>query len=467
MKHSKIRYITGAICVFTALLLIFAAFVLPSAAVAKANSGPSSWYGSTGQGTGYLGENCPLEVAGEVLTFDIPSSPMSGKVTAQYEFVNPTDEEITVNFAFPFGARPDYYASDVYNEKLFSVKTRGENEDGIVRYTLAESGFDFGRDVKKLREPAEDGAFAPDSTVYAFSYKVNGLSMKYDYINALIDIPFDKDKTLLISSGAYCSVFDGGAEMFTSVDNGDEIVFYAIGEKPVPGAVRFYDNYNIAGGRVSGSATLIETETTFREFALSFREDESVISDNDFINGVADYLALRELNGQTYIGGLYDTQFTGWILYDITFAAGEHVLNEVSAPLFPSELGNYSPHIFNYTYLISPAKGWADFGTLKVKINTSLYLLDIFNHYGNAVKFSDFTKVEGGYEAVYEGLPDGEMYFDLCASEDPEFRFFNYESDPSLNALEITLIVAVICAIATPFAGGIAAGIFALVKIRR
>ena len=85
---------------------------------ANANSGPSSWSGVTASGAFISGENCPIEVESEVLTFDIRQLidhsaekdellEYSSVFSAEYTFKNPTQNTVNATLAFPLGQYSD------------------------------------------------------------------------------------------------------------------------------------------------------------------------------------------------------------------------------------------------------------------------------------------------------------------------------------------------------------------------
>ena len=88
----------------------------------------------------------------------------------------------------------------------------------------------------------------------------------------------------------------------------------------------------------------------------------------------------------------------------------------MSAPIYPDIDGEYSPSVYGYTYLLSPASTWADFGRLDIVINTPYYLIDS--------NLEGFEKTENGYSLSLDGLPkeDGEhtdLSFSLCQEGEP------------------------------------------------
>ena len=104
---AKSRYFMAAAAVAFAAISLFAA-AAPLAA--HANSGPDYYYGTDGTVL-YPVDDCPLEVEGELLTFDVQKFPQefaldgyNSTVTAEYTFFNPSDEDVVVGMLFPFGA---------------------------------------------------------------------------------------------------------------------------------------------------------------------------------------------------------------------------------------------------------------------------------------------------------------------------------------------------------------------------
>ena len=74
---------------------------------------------------------------------------------------------------------------------------------------------------------------------------------------------------------------------------------------------------------------------------------------------------------------------------------------------------DYSPSKYTFTYLLSPATKWEGFADLDIAIDTDAYILD-----GTI----DFEKTDGGYAVHLDALPDGELRFVLCASNNPDLN---------------------------------------------
>ena len=130
MKHNFKKIICLLICT------LFISTLLPI--TVSANSAQTHWRGVDSTGAMVVGENCPIEVKKEVLTFDISEFPANyyrekedylaytGKVTAEYTFYNPTDLTVTATLAFPFGKQPDY--ASIYDEESQSYVTNVDTE---------------------------------------------------------------------------------------------------------------------------------------------------------------------------------------------------------------------------------------------------------------------------------------------------------------------------------------------------
>ena len=158
------------------LAIVLVMLILASSCVipAYANSAQTHWRGVDSTGAMVVGENCPIEVKKEVLSFDISEFPSNhyrekedflaytGKVTAEYTFYNPTDLTVTATLAFPFGKQPDYasiydeesqsYVTNVDTEK-YDITVNGETIEKNIRYTLkSDLQFDLSTDLPKLND---------------------------------------------------------------------------------------------------------------------------------------------------------------------------------------------------------------------------------------------------------------------------------------------------------------------------
>ena len=101
-----------------------------------------------------------------------------------------------------------------------------------------------------------------------------------------------------------------------------------------------------------------------------------------------------------------------WYEYTLTLEPGQTLKNAVTAPLYPAIDAGYTPSLYSYTYLLSPAKTWAQFGELEVVVKTPYYMTES--------GIDGFTKTDGGYALTLPGLPESELTFTLSESETPQ-----------------------------------------------
>ena len=213
--------------------------------------------------------------------------------------------------------------------------------------------------------------------------------------------------------------------MIMCADNGDVFSVYAIGQPlSTPLVMKCYEDGGVEDKEeISGTVTLTNTETmTLEELALENWRESTGVSKVDWYNAVIDafnygakdnpkynYVSLNvvsSLSTEIFMGALMR-----WYEYEITIAPKESIVNTVTAPIYPAIDMNYDPNVFSYTYLLSPASTWANFGELEVIINTPFYITE------NSL--DGFTKTEAGYMLKRSGLPSGELEFTLCSSENP------------------------------------------------
>ena len=140
----------------------------------------------------YDGEECPVIVRNETLTFYIDDLPTTqaeaeqstSRVTASYELYNPTERDLTLTLYFPVGFKPNYLSAPPQNVR-YSVTAEGA--DGAAsspeltpRYTYYERnyfGMTFELDGELPRsERNEETFFRPDTLVTKYTYKVTAPS---------------------------------------------------------------------------------------------------------------------------------------------------------------------------------------------------------------------------------------------------------------------------------------------------
>ena len=420
----------GFIAICLILFLVSDIFKL----TALANSARRIWYGVDMTGTVVKGENCPIEVEDEQLTFDISEFPNS-YYEKKGDFLK-YNGKVTAKLVFPFGYYPEY-GSDEYDEEnqmckriddtaKFDIKINDKEIKKELRHSLYYSDYDF--DIHKEMSFLIDGYikddfYSPELPVTKYVYEISEVDKKlYNREVAGIEIPpFDgKRKYYLEQSYGFTTNDKGNTRIGVGAENGEEIEFYVIGEpvKDLP-KWKFYESSSNESKEIKGEMQLKSTsKMTFKEFALTSYDKGGQILESDWYNIIVELYkqATVENSGAIFIS-VYDTgerlkSLLRWYEYEITLAPGEKITNTIEAPLYPTIDEEYDHDIYRYNYLLSPASTWAKFGNLNVDINTPLYLIDNSQ--------DGFTKTKTGYNFKSSGLPEGELRFSLSTVEKPE-----------------------------------------------
>ena len=424
------------ITVIFTVLLLSVVFIQPT----HANSAQRYWSGTDSSGALVKDKNCPLEVDKELLTFDVQEFPKNyynsseeflaytGKVTAEYTFRNPADYTVTATLVFPFGNLPHYgeyiydsptdkYTAALDTEK-YGVKVNGKPIEAAVRHTLKdrEIPFSLDTDMPRLADGyISDSFFRPDLPVWVQHYSVEGINHENQAATAAFVLREDPTKTrVLWKEKSGMATLKDGIRMSDWVKNGDTLTVYIFGECPKAGiAWVLYEN-GACEKKTDGNITLKHSEQMiFRDFAFREYDNSSGISESDWYN--AQVAFLNDGSKGWMHGGIYTEKaafsLMRWYEYTLTLEPGQTLTNTVTAPLYPAIDAGYTPSIYTYTYLLSPAKTWAQFGEMKIVVKTPYYMTE--NNQGS------FSRTEKGYELTLPGLPEKELTFTLSEAEHP------------------------------------------------
>ena len=406
-----------------------------------ANSAQTRWTGTDSTGAIVLDEDSPIIVEKELLTFDINEFPQSyyrdvndfvaysAKVIAEYTFYNPSDYTVTATLAFPFGGTADY--ADLYdhelNKRLLNVDTEkydvtvdGHAIDKQIRHTLMYYGaqFELEKDLLKLHDGfMKDDFYSPELSVFKYTYSPRNVDLeKHPAASAAIKLTGDHPQTkVYMENQSGGRTLEDGVLLETWVERNDQFSVYVIG-KPLMNELEwtFYHN-GACEEEIDG--TMMQTayeEMTFKDLALSYYQEDSGILDYDWYNAVVTSLKANEWSN----GAIHTFDFNldvsntlmRWYQYEITLEPKQRLVNAVTAPMYPAINSDYEAPIFKYTYLLSPAKTWKEFGNLDIVINTPYYLIE---------SSQDFQYNNPGYELHLTGLPEGELIFTLCSEPSP------------------------------------------------
>lgn len=422
-----------------------AASALPSV-TAHANSAQSSWSGRDAFGAYVKEENCPVTVTGEKLTLRIPDFPQNyysskeeflsyqANVTAEYAFFNPASYDVEMTVVFPFGRRPDYLCG-FYNEEGDPVEVDdaarcpitadGKEIEKKIRYTLDRWTSDPSKDIPRLSETRRTSEnFSSDTpvTIYYYRQITTEQTSRSSFIAASFKGLGDGAKTKVMLERA--SGYDQQEERIglwgDSSSDPKPFALYVIGE-PLSRMPEWNVYENAAcKKRTDGYVEQVPQEklptenTTLGELFLSKYSAESGVSETDWFNAVFDAV-LEDETGLALKSSPYELDVSErlmrWYEYKLSVPAGGSVVNSVTAPLYPTINIRYTPPIYSYTYLLSPASTWADFGNFELNVETPYFITE---------SSLACEKTETGYTYSQKGLPAGELTFTMSTSEHPE-----------------------------------------------
>lgn len=404
---------------FALALIAACAFIIAfPTSVCEANSALRYYEGRDSAGVLITTENNPIAVEREDLTFDIQFDDQLngfqiGSVSAKYTFKNPSELTAKVNVIFPI-AYLDQILYDPSSLDKFGVKIDDRTVERNLRfsYMLRDTSFSVASEFVKLKdEMIEDDFYTRDKVVHKYVYTCTASD---GYCRMYLGGLDSRSVVCGLGYSSYKQNLDGTQFVTFLMGNSNEYTFYSIGDEiDFAERVEFFSDYDCKN-KVFGSLRKIEeSATTFEEFALKYYDESYGVSKVDWYN--AAYLSLKSASSRIAIVDHLNVKrdLLCWFEYDMTFAPNQTIVNEVVAPMYPDIDEEHSPSVYVFNYLVSPASTWNGFKDLNVKINTNYYLIDASG---------DFETVEGGYRWHSDTLPDEELSFSLCASQNPGWR---------------------------------------------
>lgn len=413
-------------------IFLFSLTVLP----ASANSAQTVWSGVSPTGAIVTDGDCPVVVEHELLTFDLQEFPQGyyhsandflaydASVTAEYTFYNPADYTVTAKLLFPFGNEPSYASGMTHADTdKFGVAVNGERVESTLRHSWSPDQFKLEEDLALLHDGfIEDEFYSPDLTVTKYTYTVSDVDRQtYPASDAALEWREQEGTKLYFPSHSSFHRQEPDAALIGIGTRDGIFDLYLIGE-PLSEPLRWtiYQNGGLDDGtEIGGTVTLSVTETmTFRELAMIGWNEDCGVQEHDWYNAaLAEFIDYEQS---------YDCSLTGrrredlnltrdlmrWYEYEIALEPGERITNTVTAPMYPAINGQYEPPIYTYTYLLSPAQTWTQFGTLEIVVNTPYYMTEC--------EMGEFVKTDTGYTLTLDGLPEGELEFTLCSEKNPK-----------------------------------------------
>ena len=156
------------------------------------------------------------------------------------------------------------------------------------------------------------------------------------------------------------------------------------------------------------------------------------------IDGAAvEFRAITDPDQQTARGSTWTklpNQDLGWLVFTLDFAPGQKRVVEVRYPHLASlDLAEHVNPSFAYRYLLSPAKSWASFGALRLRVQVPAQ---------TELLSSTIALQRNGevYQADLTGLPEGELTFEVSSLRGLWLGMNSFSSYLRLVALALALI---------------------------
>ncbi len=427
---------------------------------ASANSAPPFWSGSDTTGC-ILTDKCPIEVVKEKLTIEVGElakenameerlSVYRGKVEAEYTFRNPTEEELEVTLAFPFGSIPDYAeTNDFYADTSpYGILADGKEVNYTLRTSYAGSSrynFDVDTGIARLYGDRTESFYKKELPVHATTYEVD-LSQadadEKDWLQFGVLFDLDGKKTRAFSGNGNMVVSDGHAQClfgFNCSSNSSDFTLYSVGEPVSVIGTKVFHYVNGEECAIEGAVVREGKpyESTFGEMLEERRPED--VSEEDWMNAFVDFLEENADSDCPYLSAGSWNWLTSrdllmrWLEYSLTVPANGTLVNTVHAPIYPEvDFSRKENRVLSYTYLLSPAQKWASFGGIEIEIKTPLFLSD------SSLKFD---KVEGGYRLERNALPLGELTFSLSEKEISRVNLYSpYDEGDTALIVAIVLL---------------------------
>ncbi|MBE6926080.1 MAG: hypothetical protein E7461_04470 [Ruminococcaceae bacterium] len=394
-------------------------------------------------------KECPIEVEHMLLTFDLQSfanphksskeelSAYNGKVTAEYALYNPTDSAITTSLLYPLCIDPQNEDISYLNAHKYGIWVDSNPIEADIRHTLYSDTANPINNPPILSDTyLQDPFYTPNLTVTIYHFSVENVDYeRYMHATAAFDLPQGLgDQRFYISNQRGVKLLENGD--MRVITYAPTLILYVFGTplETMP-TFTFYKDGNVENNdHISGKASLSSTETmTFEEYALRNWRAQSGISEIDWYNATVTDLNQNTQSAHPVVDCInhysnFPDGFISWYEYEVTIQPGQQIVNTVTAPIYPSIDLTYNPDIYGYNYLLSPATTWKSFGKLDVVINTPYYLLDSMPQ--------SFEKTDTGYKLPLDTLPEDELMFQLCETDNPE------KTDSSFNWAWIILLAA-------------------------
>lgn len=452
----KVKRIVKFLCAVCALAAAACTAVAPAFAMPAIQKAP----GTCVNDVYVLGGDQGLRVASKKITFDLKDLPQYGEaaeeyqstVTTQYAFKNSTVEAKSFVMGVPVGEAPFYYGETTAPV----ITVDGNAVQTQTRHTLKPLNYDYASNAQTLGE----GWYADE--FYSADLPVNKCTVTSQISQS--GVMLEK-----VYAGDYTKARYIDDELITSAQ--EKSVYYILGDSAQMSVTHTYFTRDEKGDKkvLDVPCTVVQEQTTLKELVLSFRETDSVVSEEDWFRAAVSSFNKEKIEA-TKLRNLQisEDDFAEWLTYALPLDAGATALNAVTMPVYPEVSGNY----YSYDYGLSAflaAEGTVSF---EVELLTNFYADDFCVWYdrpasdpisGIAMQNIQFEKTETGYKHTSSRLPSGVLNFTVSESED-SYYYPNGGAETIVDLITTVLVAIITGVLVLSFIAGLTVLIVFLVK---
>jgi hypothetical protein len=397
-----------------------------------ANAGPTYWHGYPLSEILVVDENCPVEVAEEKLLLDFSQGSkgdhtVRGQVMASYQMVNPTDDRLSVQMAFPFvnsimGFSPEDVAITVDGNPVpFDLFLGSQRVNDGYRIEPDEVSFAFGNILETLNvRDYRPEAFAPDEKGTLYTVEVSPMSEQE--INFAVEFTLEQDQTKVLINGFNRYGIQGSSVRIAAwCDRQETLEIFVLGDKP-DFSFRGYIDGELTEETNLFSYEIITEEVGLKSYVLRKAKErlqpwpEGLTE--QLYNIYSEALDRQFANNRGFIE-VYDflsedrRDRVMIMVYTVDFPANSERNVSVSYQgVGTMDRRETRQPVYSFQYLLNPAQHWGSFGNLEIEVITpeeAPYIID------SSIPLTQ--ERVGYYTAKLDRLPEGDFLFSIYHKE--------------------------------------------------
>lgn len=421
--------------IFVKKVILFVLVAFSFATAALANSGPVYWKWYPSSDILTVDKDSPIEVTNENLIFDFSDDEefrshhsYECKVTAEYEMVNPTNENLSIKMAFPFIESIRYLSEESikitadreelpYEIYLGEIMRNSNRQDG----TEEENYFEFEKIIGSITDDIyKADNFTEDEIGKLYSIDVEPSSD--EGIEIVINLNFDNEKTKVLAAGFNGFFREEGNTRITAWCRESEVLeIYVLGED-ADFSIFAYTDGTLKEKTDLFTYEISEKEIDVKTYLLDYIRSHPYIDYNN-VSDIQLYNLFAKVMDEQFSNNLgfsaadevstYGSSDRMIILvYDIEFPKNSSKTVSVSyKTLGTMDRRDTKEPLYTYDYILNPAENWKDFKNLNIKIippAESPYVVE---------SSIELNKEGNIYTASLRNLPEDDFEFTIYYKE--------------------------------------------------